>query len=438
MVFVYAIYVASPVKVQTDSIWTIPVVANLLREGSPRMDAYRPTFVRMHHGVYEHQGHAYNFFPLGVSLAALPFVAVFDQLVHAGSRWVPASTHLAHSMQRWELHFHAQGDIDYGYFNVTETLIASFYTAGAAALVFLTARRKASLRTALSVAFIFAFGTSAFSTASRVMWQHGPSLFAVAATIYWITRPSQTRASAAVLGFSVAASYLFRPTNSLTVIGASIWMLWKVRRWLLPYGVGASIVAVPFCLYNWMTYQSPLPPYYASGRLQIDGPHFREALLGNLISPARGLFVFSPILILSFWGIARKIVGRRLRAEEGIFATIPVLHWMAVSSFPHWWGGDCFGPRFFTDVLPYLAYFLIEPVDELWSTLRTRPVRATVFGVLAGISFAIHAKGANSWQTHWWNDGPPKVDVAPSRLWDWRDLQFLRGTRWAGYPRLGP
>ncbi|MGZ3490555.1 MAG: hypothetical protein ACXU9S_03735, partial [Gemmatimonadaceae bacterium] len=44
-----------------------------------------------------------------------------------------------------------------------------------------------------------------------------------------------------------------------------------------------------------------------------------------------------------------------------------------------------------------------------------------LFGVFA------HGSGATRLAVHDWNDGPPNVDLAPERVWDWRDVQYLRG-----------
>jgi len=49
-----------------------------------------------------------------------------------------------------------------------------------------------------------------------------------------------------------------------------------------------------------------------------------------------------------------------------------------------------------------------------------------VFGLIV-VSFFIHCRGATSWDTHVWNEEPVGVDDNPTRVWDWRDIQFLRG-----------
>ena len=45
-----------------------------------------------------------------------------------------------------------------------------------AIVIFLIARQELAALPAMLVALAFAFGTSAWSTASRSLWQHGPSM----------------------------------------------------------------------------------------------------------------------------------------------------------------------------------------------------------------------------------------------------------------------
>src|SRR5262249_33904260 len=150
------------------------------------------------------------------------------------------------------------------------------------------------------------------------------------------------------------------------------------------YFAGAALIAVPFCALNVSLYASLLPPYFSPERLE-GHEHFVEALAGNLVSPARGLFVFSPMLAFAF-------SRRRLERLDVLFLVILVAHWLAISSFPHWWGGHSVGPRFFTDVLPYLAWFLTAPIERLVERPRQQPVWAAAFAACLLISVAIHTR----------------------------------------------
>ena len=46
--------------------------------------------------------------------------------------------------------------------------------------------------------------------------------------------------------------------------------------------------------------------------------------------------------------------------------------------------------------------------------------------LLFAITLFIHARGALSKRPWEWNTAPVNIDEQPDRVWDYRDLQFLR------------
>lgn len=111
---------------------------------------------------------------------------------------------------------------------------------------------------------------------------------------------------------------------------------------------------------------------------------------------------------------------------EPYLTAILVTHWVAISSFDNWYGGWSLGPRFFTDMTPYLAWFLV-PVFEasrLWSSRWWK----IVFGTALILSTLIHFRYVTSIYPFMWNGKPTAIVQAPERVWDLSDLQVLRGT----------
>jgi len=422
----FAVYAASPVCIQTDSIWTVPTAASLLHQGNANLDEFSPTFTAYtHSGVLEFGGHAYFSDPLGAVLVAIPFLQTADWGLRMLRPSLPRLGKVGAYGLKWLALFHATGNIDLGFYNQTEHLIASFLVALAAMVVFLFARRRASPVAALGVAAVFAFGTSAYSTASRVLWQHAPSLLAISCVVYLVSARAQTRRTAFLAGLAVAFSYVARPTNGLAVVAITALYLWRWRGHWVPYFAGAALVALPYLANMIATYGSLFSPYYRSG-LHPFTWRFVQALAANLVSPSRGLFVFSPVLLFAIWGAVRALRRSSREPWELAFAAIVVAHWVTVSAFPVWWAGHSVGPRFLTDVLPYLAYFLVEPLTLLTEAPRRHPAWLGVFVLTAVVSVAIHTSGATRPAVHHWNDGPPNVDAAPERAWSWADPQFLR------------
>ena len=114
-----------------------------------------------------------------------------------------------------------------------------------------------------------------------------------------------------------------------------------------------------FGIYNYASFGKV---FVSSEQLYLNGasvftsftyPLYKGIVL-NLLTPMRGLFFFSPILligILGFWRMFRKIGIRReallfLTVFLGIF--LPYSAWYSVT------GGISFGPRFLIAAIPYL------------------------------------------------------------------------------------
>jgi len=78
---VFAVHVASPVMTSWDSRWSIPTAVSIVREGNTDLDEYRSIVAAQDfYGIEQMDGHLRTFFPVGVSLLAVPFVAVADRL----------------------------------------------------------------------------------------------------------------------------------------------------------------------------------------------------------------------------------------------------------------------------------------------------------------------------------------------------------------------
>ena len=113
---------------------------------------------------------------------------------------------------------------------------------------------------------------------------------------------------------------------------------------------------------------------------------------------------------------------------DSILAVILVLHWLSISAFKHWWGGHSFGPRLFSDMVPFFIYFLIPVVERIpKKRAGGKALLICAFAILTAAGFFIHCRGANSYAVYTWNNEPVDVDQSPARIWDYTDIQFLRG-----------
>ena len=406
---VLAVHGFSGVHHKADSLWTLPTAMSLWAHGSADLSAYPAAGDPRDYRLERAGGRVYNAFPAGTSILSLPFVAVAD----AGCRIVRGESY-EEALKRSP-------------HSALEPFIASVFVALASALIFLMAdRRLKSVPLSLVLVLVFAFCTSAWSTASRALWSHGPSMLMLSAALYCFLRAKEKPGLLFWAGLALAFAFVVRPTNVVSVAAFSVLVLARYRRGALSYFIALAFVGVLFVAFNADLYGKLLPDYFSAGRLGFH-EHFDEALAGNLISPARGLFIYSPVLLFAIAGVA--IAWRRglFGALDRSLAVIVVLHWLVISAYAHWWGGHSYGPRLFTDMLPFLVWLMI-PAVEMFRRPWGRRARAwlAVFVVLAAFSGFVHFRGATHGGCIGWNPRPVDVDQHPERLWDWSDPAFLR------------
>ncbi len=147
-------------------------------------------------------------------------------------------------------------------------------------------------------------------------------------------------------------------------------------------------------------FPSSPPPFPPRPSLGLHA-EFGLALAGNLFSPARGLFVYSPLLLLTFLGLAIWFHRPQLRPLALFIAAASVLQLLLVSSYEDWSGGHCYGPRYLSDP----AGLLVLP--------------------LVAVSLFLHSQGAFCVPCSQWNYIPTETRASPHRLWDWSDPPFL-------------
>ncbi len=150
-------------------------------------------------------------------------------------------------------------------------------------------------------------------------------------------------------------------------------------------------------------------------------------LTGLLISPNRGLLVYTPIAMLALPGL---LWWRSHRAAWVPYLAAGILMYVLLyASYGGWWGGHTYGPRFLSDVLPALTLCAVPALERV---CRTPAGRAVVAGLVAW-SVGVQAIGAYC-DFDIWNHTPVSVDTQSLRVWDWDDLQVVRALRggWHG------
>lgn len=362
-------------------------------------------------------GRAFSRYPIGPSLLAVPGVVLYDAVARLGG---------AASVE--EL-------IAQGRSGRVEAAVASFVVALVTMLVFVMARwRGLGAGAAAAVALVFAFCTPAWSTASRGLWQHGPSMLTLASAMAMLLLARRNDAWAAVAGLPLGFGILVRPTNAIALVVLAAYVLVRHPRRLPAMALASGAVIAAFVAWNRHDFGAALPAYYLPGaQPRAPWSEVPRALAGHLVSPNRGLLVFSPVVLLAAAGFVAQLRRRSLDAFDVALLAVLCAHFAAISWFLVWWAGHSFGPRYVTDVLPVLAWFAMPAVVAL-GELRGGARRAAlvVTTLLIAWSFFAQLRAATTWDVWDWNSTPVNVDQQPERVWDWRDLQILRGLGRAG------
>jgi hypothetical protein len=426
-VLTLSIFLFSRVHQVTDSSYSMLLSQSLLKHHSFTLDEYAlPHHKPVWHGYYFKngplyqlevtRGHLYYHLPPGTSILSAPFVAVLNLF--------------GISAANADGTYNGRGEM------IIEAGLAALLMALLSAIVFYTAQLLLPVKWSVVIAIGSAFGTQVYSTASRALWSETWGILLLGIAIFLLLR-SETgkRTFNPILMASLLSwMYFVRPTFSVHILAITVYLLIYHRRLFLPFALtGAAWLSV-FIFYSWFHFGQLLPNYYLASRLQFDT--FWIALAGNLISPARGLLIYVPSLFFVAYLLVRfrrHVIHTRL---VWLSLSIIISHLLIVSSFPHWWGGHSFGPRFMTGVVPWLVLLSILGIKAMlnWRLEQAKGHRPaslkaqlTVGAVLLLFSMFIHTRGAASHATWLWNMRPISIDESPSRLWDWREPQFLAG-----------
>ncbi len=392
-----AIYLAGSGLPAGDSTPATYLPLSILREGNFNLDE----FDFLHKNGVRHylefvNGHYVSAFPVGSSIMAL-------------AMYIPTAI--------------GGAEIDAVLPKELAKMSAAAIVALSAVLFYGLLRRLTSRRISMLLTVVYALGSSSLSISSRGLWQHGASQLALTAGVYCLVRGRGQPVWIAISGFPLAFSVVCRPSDLVVVLPLILYVIRYHRPQFLKFAIAAFPVAVFQLLYNEIYFGNPFHSQFPLSETFFKTP-LLEGFAGILFSPARGLFIYSPVFLLSLLGMGlvwHRNGDRLLRSlTAGVLLSI-----LLYSKWGNWWGGtgQNYGPRFMADITPLLTLFLYS-ARRLIS--RNRWLKK-IFVLTLLWSIGAHSIGA------FWDQGNWNSYMGyrfPESLWSWNESPialFVRG-----------
>jgi len=235
-------------------------------------------------------------------------------------------------------------------------------TAFGVCVFYLIVKRFVSKDLAIISALLFAFATSTWSISSQALWQQGMVELLLLLMIYLIIKNEESESSKYFVGMGVISGlFIFcRPPDAILLVPIIGYVLFRYSKYKIHYFTAAVISGFPFLIYNLFFFGNVFGGYVQNlQKFDLSG-NVLFNFLGLLISPNKGLLIFSPIIILGIFGFfhLKNINNANIRELFRWFAPVLIIEMIIYAFFSDWGGGYSYGPRFLTALMPLLCIYI--------------------------------------------------------------------------------
>ncbi|MDQ7822709.1 MAG: hypothetical protein RDV48_07950 [Candidatus Eremiobacteraeota bacterium] len=413
-----------------DSIPAKYVALSLLREGNPDLDEYAP-FLRT---TYLSDPHESSFGVLPYYLVEGTGPAGRHVLSNSGVGVALLLVPAFYSMDRIK----PLDARDIFLLAAAGRVVMSFFSALAAGFLYLIlVRVPLSEGTRIVLPCAFALGTAMWTTASEGTWQHGPAVFLVVLMLYFLVLSGGKSRHFSYSAIPASLALCLRPALLPLVLCLFLYGA-LYRRKELPLFVLLAMPALALNgLYHYYYFGSPFivsaQKSWASVALIKTGSPliwqtgYFTGLWGNLFSPSRGLFVYSPFLLFALYSLFHR-GGAFERPLVFFFAAGSLSLTFMPSMYFDWWGGVCYGNRYLLEGVPLLVLLIAHQSRRIMAS----PFLVALFMVFLVFSIVVQYAGSALYDGLW--DIMNHVDRDHGKLWDWHDsqLRFYLGRLFRG------
>jgi hypothetical protein len=251
----------------------------------------------------------------------------------------------------------------------------AFCSSLAAIFVYRICRFYSDQIPSLLASLAFALATTLWPVTTMIYIEGASVMFSTASVYFLFRHMKVTKSerdlilSGICLGLAAFVEYM----AALFLVPIVVYLLvrrsgiWRTMRFVDSFAIFGPLL---WLTTNYLAFRSP----FVFPEQLKNGPIFNQFDLGSMFihvgayigSPYRGIFVFSPVLVLGVFMIAKMIRQRELRLDALLFSSFFLLILFAYSAWSDWAGGLVYGPRFLLLGIPYLAIPISILLKRSW------------------------------------------------------------------------
>jgi hypothetical protein len=273
--------------------------------------------------AFHRDGHVYSEFGVGISVVSAPLYAIPARL-GASRRFMAGFTAIA-------------------------------FVAAAAVVLYRVLLRLVPAALAGLATVVFALGTPMWPVATTALHEH--SAVALAQSVGLAGLFSRSRWAPVVAGIGFGTATFVRPTEAIVAASVGLFYLLRERGRVLAFAAGAILPVAGLLIQNRWLWGNWLAGGYANNPEGFHG-NVPSALFGLLFSWWRGLFVYTPVLVLGLigWLIALRRPRGFVEERMVLLGVTSVAMIGLYSLWTEWWGGTSqYGYRFLLEIVPFLV-----------------------------------------------------------------------------------
>ena len=389
----------------SDPKWNLLLSQSIIG-GTFKLDSYASVFnFSNDYKITVKNGHFHYYYPPGTPIFSVPFVLIANLL----------GRDMANLNDNYQL----------------QKIISAFLCSLIYFILYRIARCYLNaVHSFIIVTFSF-LGSSLISTMGTALWSSNFCILfeCIVMLIFALNDTGTSRMlNPFLIAFLLFSAFICKPTSAIFIILSFSYIFTKHRNISLKVFLIALLFFLSFVLFSFVEYGQFLPDYYLP-QCHAHNRNLWLAIKGNLFSPARGIFVYSPSFVLVFLGGFYQFIRyMKIKLFFAIFGLLWFFLYLIVISAANnsWWGGHSFGPRLFMEVVPgiILALAILWHVAFMISP-RVRKFLAIVFLILSAPAVFINTyQGLYNVSAARWNRDP-NIDSYPEYLNDWKYPQFL-------------